>query len=156
MNAGKLKDADDHLIYRVAQLFIASRKKTDDDARKLSKTLAGFIADTISAEFPEARFTREMVWPFAGEAVRRGFLVLVPPFDLQMQQSLVAKYPHLADRLHVVRTANRLDNKKVSEAAAKIALDHVRSWPPLLMAGPWVWGWDQDGQRVTFANPSVD
>ena len=136
MNAGKLENADDHLIYRVAQLFIASRKKTDDDAKKLSKTLAGFIADTISAEFPEARFTREMVWPFAGEAVRRGFLVLVPPFDLQMQQSLVAKYPHLADRLHVVRTANRLDNKKVSEAAAKIALDHVKKLAATLDGRP--------------------
>ena len=93
MRAGKIENIDDHLIYRVAQLFIANRKETDDEARELSETLARHIAQKISEEFPKARFTRQMVWPFAGEAVRRGFLILVPPFDLQMQRSLCEKSP---------------------------------------------------------------
>lgn len=126
MKPGRIRNADDRLVYRVAQLFIAKRKQTDEEAKKESKPLAHYIADRISAEFPKAKFTREMVWPLAGEAVNRGFLILVPPFELQMQQALRDKYPHLAQRLHVVHTANHLDNKKVSVAAAWIAREHVK------------------------------
>ena len=126
MNDEKLEKADPQLVYRVAQLFIEERKRTDEAARKKTQRLADYVAEKIREEYPKANFTREMVWPFASEAVRRRFLVLVPPFEAQMQQSLAKKYPHLADRIHVIRTASHLDNKKVSVAAAKIALEHAK------------------------------
>ena len=45
-------------------------------------------------------------------------------------------HPHLAERLHVVRTASHLDNKKVSVAAAKIALEHARKLASKLEGKP--------------------
>ena len=110
---------DDAVVFRVAQLFIGER-----DAG-LSPTA---IAEQVSREFPRHRaLTRETIYPMIGEAVRRGFIRLVPPVD-----------QHLAERCQRpdTRTCSPApcawskprgphDNAKVAAVAAELALDHL-------------------------------
>lgn len=84
-----------------------------------------YVAEVIKKEFPTVAFSKEKVYAAAAVAVRLGFLVLVPPFELNLQAQLTKRYPHLANHVHVVHTANPLDNKKVSTAAALIALERA-------------------------------
>jgi len=126
MNEQQLRDADAKLVFRVAQLFIEQRRETADPAKKGSRKFAENIAEQIRQEFKGVRFTRQMAWAFAGEAMRRGFFILAPPYETTLQTSLVVKYPHLANRLHVVHTSSPTDNRKVAIAAAHIALEAAK------------------------------
>jgi hypothetical protein len=107
---------DDAVIFRVAQLFLGGR------GPGLSPTE---IATQVSKEFKrQPPLSRETIYPLIGEAVRRGFLRLVPPVDQQLAEQVVAKYPCLQPpgTLSVVQTAGPHDNAKVAVAAAEAAL----------------------------------
>lgn len=114
------------VVFRVAQLFVADRKKTEAEAKKTPFSLTGYIAKVIKKEFPTARFTAESVWPAMADAIQMGFLTLIPPFELHLENELIKRYPHLAGHVYVVRTADPYDNRKVSTAAAFVALQKVK------------------------------
>jgi hypothetical protein len=109
---------DDAVVFRVAQLFIGER------GEGLSTSS---IAEQVNREFPRQRgLTREGVYPLIGEAVRRGFIKLVPPVSQQLAERVSAKYPNLGtSTLRVVETAGPHDNAKVAAVAAELALDHL-------------------------------
>lgn len=123
------------LVFRVAQLFLAEREQSKEAARKANRRIAEHVAERIREEFHRERFTREMVYDCVYEAIQLGFLVLVPPFDVRLQEALTRKYPHLAQRLYVVATANHLDNKRVSVAAARIAVECAKELAAKLAPG---------------------
>jgi DNA-binding transcriptional regulator LsrR (DeoR family) len=114
----KIPEWDDAVVFRVAQLFLGQ----PGDGRS-----AADIARQVSDEFPRAAgLTRETVYPVVAEAVRRGFLQLVPPVDLQLAEKVTAKYPCLRSSvLRVVETAGPRDNAKVAAVAAALALEHL-------------------------------
>jgi len=109
---------DDPLVFRVAELFLGGR------GAGLSPS---DIAAKVSGEFArKPALTREAIYPLIGEAVRRGFLRLVPPVDRQLAEQVSAKYPSLhPGALHVVQTAGPHDNAKVAVVAAELALQHL-------------------------------
>ena len=109
---------DDAVVFRVAQLFLGARNQG------LSPSA---IAEQVSREFRGRRgLTREAIYPLIGEAVRRGFLKLVPPVSQQLAERVLAKYPSLEScTLRVVETAGPHDNAKVAVVAAEVALDHL-------------------------------
>jgi len=106
----------DALVFRVAELFLGER------SQGLSPSA---IAAQVSSEFDlKPPLTREAIYPLIGEAVRRGFLRLVPPVDRQLAEQVAAKYPSLAPgSLRVVQTAGPHDNAKVAVVAAELALE---------------------------------
>ena len=106
------------MLFRVAQLFMGER------GEGLTPTA---IAEQVNHEFPRQRvLTRETIYPLIGEAVRRGFLKLVPPVNQQLADRVSAKYPNLQlCTLRVVETAGPHDNAKVAAVAAELALDHL-------------------------------
>jgi hypothetical protein len=110
--------SDDAVIFRVAQLFIGER------GEGLTPTA---IAEQVNHEFPrQRRLNREAIYPMLSEAVRRGFLKLVPPVSQELAERVRARYPQLGTSvLRVVETAGRHDNAKVATVAAELALDHV-------------------------------
>jgi DNA-binding transcriptional regulator LsrR (DeoR family) len=68
----------------------------------------------------------EAIYPLIAEAVRRGFLRLVPPVDQQLAKQVADKYPCLQPgTLRVVQTAGSHDNAKVAVVAAELALQHL-------------------------------
>jgi len=109
---------DDAVVFRVAQLFIGER------GEGLSPSA---IAEQVNQEFPRQRgLTRETIYPLIGEAVRRGFIKLVPPVNQQLAEKVSARYPNLQPcTLRVVETAGPHDNAKVATVAAELALDHL-------------------------------
>jgi DNA-binding transcriptional regulator LsrR (DeoR family) len=115
MKPDREQRGDDALVFRVAQLFLGER------GAGLSPS---DIADQVSEEFkPQPRLTREAIYPLISEAVRRGFLRLVPPVDRQLTEQVSAKYPILQPgALRVVQTAGPHDNAKVAVVAAELAL----------------------------------
>ena len=118
MNSDREQRGDDALVFRVAQLFLGER----GEGRSPSA-----IAEQVTREFHrQPALTREAIYPLIAEAVRRGFLKLVPPVDQQLAERLSAKYPSLAtSTLRVVQTAGPHDNAKVAAVAAELALDHL-------------------------------
>ena len=109
---------DDALVFRVAQLFIGQ------DEEGLSPTA---IAEKVNAEFRgERQLSREAIYPLIAEAVRRGFIRLVPPVNQQLVTDLLKRYPCLqACVVRVVETACKEDNGKVATAAAELAMQHL-------------------------------
>ena len=118
VNPDQLLRNDDAVVFRIAQLFLGERDQG------LSPST---IAEQISREYnlrPE--LTREAIYPMIGEAVRRGFLRLVPPVSQQLAERVRAQYPNLKSSiLKVVETAGPHDNAKVATVAAELALGHV-------------------------------
>ncbi len=110
--------SDDAVVFRVAQLFIGER------GEGLTPTA---IAKQVNQEFPRQKeLTRERIYPLIGEAVRRGYVKLVPPVEEQLAARVRAKYPGLGPSiLRVVETAGAHDNAKVAAVAAELALDHL-------------------------------
>lgn len=115
----QLQRSDDAVIFRAAQLFLGDR------APGLSPSE---IATQISAEFDlRPKLTREAIYPMISEAIRRGFLRLVPPVHQQLAERVRAKYPNLKGvTLSVVQTAGQHDNAKVSAVAAELAFAHLQ------------------------------
>ena len=115
----QLQRADDAVVFRAAQLFLGER------APGLSPSE---IATQISAEFDlRPKLTREAIYPMISEAIRRGFLRLVPPVHQQLAERVRAKYPNLKGvTLSVVQTAGQHDNAKVSAVAAELAFAHLQ------------------------------
>jgi DNA-binding transcriptional regulator LsrR (DeoR family) len=115
----QLRRSDDAVLFRAAQLFLGER------SGGLSPS---DIARQISREFnlrPE--LSREAIYPMLGEAVRRGFLRLVPPVERELTERVRAQYPNLkASTLAVVQTAGQHDNAKVATVAAELALAHLQ------------------------------
>jgi hypothetical protein len=118
MSPDREQRADDAVVFRVAQLFLGER------GAGLSPS---DIAAKVSGEFGrKPALTREAIYPLIGEAVRRGFLRLVPPADQQLAEQVAAKYPSLQPgTLWVVQTAGPHDNAKVAVVAAELALEHM-------------------------------
>jgi len=78
---------DDALVFRIAQLFIGER------AENLSPT---DIAEQVTREFRrQPALSREMIYPLIAQAVRRGFIRLVPPISQQLVEQVSARYPLL-------------------------------------------------------------
>jgi hypothetical protein len=115
MKQDREQRGDDALVFRVAQLFLGERGAGCSPSD---------IADQVSGEFKrQPPLTREAIYPLIGEAVRRGFLRLVPPVDRQLTEQVSAKYPILQPgALQVVQTAGPHDNAKVAVVAAELAL----------------------------------
>ena len=115
MKQDREQRGDDALVFRVAQLFLGERGAGCSPSD---------IADQVSGEFKrQPPLTREAIYPLIGEAVRRGFLRLVPPVDRQLTEQVSAKYPILQPgALQVVQTAGSHDNAKVAVVAAELAL----------------------------------
>ena len=109
---------DDAVIFRIAQLFLGDRGPGLTPSE---------IADQVTEEFKrKPALTREAIYPLIAEAVRRGFLRLVPPVDQQLAKQVAAKYPCLQPgTLRVVQTAGPHDNAKVAAVAAEVALEHL-------------------------------
>jgi hypothetical protein len=118
VKTGAADPGDDAVVFRVAQLFIGERDEG------LTPTA---IAEQVSREFPRQRgLTREAIYPLIGEAVRRGFIKLVPPVNQQLADNVRARYPSLQSCvLSVVETAGPHDNLKASAVAAELALTHL-------------------------------
>jgi hypothetical protein len=114
----KIPEYDDVVVFRVAQLFL-----DPEGGGGTAKT----IADRVNQEFPQHEaLSRETVYPVIAEAVRRGYLKLVPPVDQQLAERVRGKYPSLAgSTLRVVETAGKGDIGKVATVAAGLALDHL-------------------------------
>jgi hypothetical protein len=118
MNQDRESRGDDGVVFRIAQLFIGERGEGLSPKE---------IAERVNREFPRQReLTREGIYPLIGEAVRRGFLKLVPPVSRQLAAEISARYPTLQSCvLRVVETAGKHDNAKVAAVAAEVALDHL-------------------------------
>jgi DNA-binding transcriptional regulator LsrR (DeoR family) len=118
MNPGMQDPGDDAVVFRVAELFIGQRDGG------LTPTA---IAEQVNREFPRQReLSRESIYPLIGEAVRRGFIKLVPPVNQQLAEAVRARYPNLQScTLRVVETAGRHDNPKAAAVAAELALNHL-------------------------------
>jgi DNA-binding transcriptional regulator LsrR (DeoR family) len=109
---------DDALVFRIAQLFIGERAENQSPTD---------IAEQVTREFRrQPALTREAIYPLIAEAVRRGFLRLVPPISQQLAEKVSARYPNLQScTVRVVETAGPHDNAKVAIAAADLALEHL-------------------------------
>ena len=115
------------IAYRVAQLFLEFREQSRNAAKDKNINLTEYIRDRIRLEYPDVSFTREKVYDAVDWALQLGYFILVPPFEVKLQDALEEKYPHLANHMHVVHTANHLDSRKVSIAAADIALKRAHA-----------------------------
>jgi DNA-binding transcriptional regulator LsrR (DeoR family) len=109
---------NDALVFRIAQLFIGER------GNNLSPK---DIAEQVSQEFRrQPPLNREAIYPLIAEAVRRGFIKLVPPVSEQLAGKIRARFPNLQSCiLRVVETAGQHDNAKVATVAAELALEHL-------------------------------
>ena len=86
MKQDREQRGDDALVFRVAQLFLGERGAGCSPSD---------IADQVSGEFKrQPPLTREAIYPLIGEAVRRGFLRLVPPVDRQLTEQVSASTPY--------------------------------------------------------------
>jgi DNA-binding transcriptional regulator LsrR (DeoR family) len=118
MKPDREERGDDAVVFRVAQLFLGERSAGISPSA---------IAEQVTREFHrQPALTREAIYPLIGEAVRRGFLKLVPPVSQQLADRVSAKFPSLATSiLRVVETAGPQDNAKVAVVAAELAMGHL-------------------------------
>ena len=122
MKPSEAVKCEDALVYRVVELLFEQR----GEGRKRLKMEA--IADQVSREFgEELALTRESLYPLVEEAVRRGFVRLMPPVNRALRQKLVQSFPGLAAaKVNVVETAGPDDNAKVAAVAAEKAFVALR------------------------------
>jgi DNA-binding transcriptional regulator LsrR (DeoR family) len=118
MKPDREQRGDDAVVFRIAQLFLGERSAGISPSA---------IAEQVTREFHrQPALTREAIYPLIGEAVRRGFLKLVPPVNQQLADRVSERFPSLGTSiLRVVETAGPHDNAKVAAIAAEVAMGHL-------------------------------
>ena len=96
---------DDTLLIEVCHRFLRGERAVDT-ARWLSKQLG-------------REYKREAIYPLISRAMRMGYMRVVPPSHIALQNLLIARFDIPEDELHVVRVRNELAHEYVADAAAR-------------------------------------
>lgn len=114
---------DDELVFAVCKRFLDQLGRQSDSqvgGEGDKRGAAAAVADWLQKEKKRKELTREKIYPFFREAVRRGFLVLRPPRNKELAQ-------RICDTYHIGHSPDDDRSVQVVDVIRDEAIQHVTS-----------------------------